>query len=200
MKRALALPALALGLALAGAAQADAADPAAAPAERPPVVLAEGLGAPARLAKSEYLADRNTLMTVLGAWGAVNIAGGSGMLATTGDDFVRGFGIQAITWGAVNAIIAGVSLAQSPSIAREVRSREDWLHRRHFLRDVFWVNFALDVVYITAGSIMWAAAMSQDAASRDRMVGGTGAGIAFQGAFLLLFDGLGAFVSNSRLP
>jgi hypothetical protein len=192
MRRALAGAALVLGLSLAGGARAEG--------ERPPVVVVDSADAPARLAKSEYLSDRNALMAVLATWGAVNIGAGAGMLATTGDDFVRGFGIQAVAWGAVNAIIAGISLGQSPWIAREQHPREDWLHRRKFLRDVFWVNFALDVAYITAGSIMWAAAMSQDPASRDRLVGGTGAGIAVQGAALFLFDGVGAFVSNSRLP
>lgn len=181
--------ALALGLALAETARADA------PA---PVVVAED--EPALLAKAAYLSDRNALMTVLATWGTVNVVAGSGVLATATDDFARGFGIQAISWGAVNAIIAGISLAQSPSIAREREPEREWLRRRRFMRDAFWVNFALDVAYVTAGSIMWAAAMSRDPASRDRMVGGTGAGIAVQGAALFVFDALGALLSDSRLP
>lgn len=93
------------------------------------------------------------------------------------NEFGRGFGIQLVAWGAVDAAIAIVGVR---SAARR-KSTADPKNEALFIRKVLWINFGLDVLYILGG--FW---LIQ--AYSESFWQGTGWGIVLQGAFLFLFD------------
>lgn len=93
------------------------------------------------------------------------------------NEFGRGFGIQLVAWGAVDAVIAIVGVR---SAARR-KSTADPKNEALFIRKVLWINFGLDVLYILGG--FW---LIQ--AYSESFWQGTGWGIVLQGAFLFLFD------------
>ena len=93
------------------------------------------------------------------------------------NEFGRGFGIQLVAWGAVDAAIAIVGVR---SAARR-KSTADPKNEALFIRKVLWINFGLDVLYILGG--FWVIQ-----AYSESFWQGTGWGIVLQGAFLFLFD------------
>lgn len=112
------------------------------------------------------------------AWGAANIAVGAG-LSIQRRPLLRRFGWQAISWGAIDALLAWNG-------SRAARSR---LHHRqpatsgdiHGFRRILAINAALDALYIAFGWLFQRHARDD----RDR---GTGLGVLMQGLFLLIFD------------
>ena len=93
------------------------------------------------------------------------------------NEFGRGFGIQLVAWGAVDAAIAFVG---ARTAARR-KSTADPQNEALFIRKVLWINFGLDVFYILGG--FWVIQ-----AYSESFWQGTGWGIVLQGAFLFLFD------------
>ncbi len=100
--------------------------------------------------------------------------------------FFRGFGIQAITWGLINAAIAvgGAVLTTkrrgklddptTPEVIEKETSK---------LRNLLWWMMPLDVVYVLVGLVLaftWG--------RKDTWWLGTGWGVVVQGLFLLGFD------------
>ncbi len=115
-------------------------------------------------------------------WGAFSILAGIAFLLK-GMDFWRGFGIQALAWGLVDAIIAGFGLRGSlpklfTPVDLDAADRE-----AKKLRRILWVNTWLDVVYIAVGTAVYLTRGQSDA-----FFAGTGIGIIVQGGFLLVFD------------
>lgn len=100
------------------------------------------------------------------------------VLLVTGDDFWRGFGLQAALWGLIDALIALVALrsARGDSAPGEV----DQATR---IRRILWLNAGLDLAYIAIGAGL--VAIARDA---NPFLAGNGWGIAVQGGFLLVFD------------
>jgi hypothetical protein len=114
------------------------------------------------------------------------LSAGAGVLSLIGGSFWRGFGIQAIAWGLVDALIALVGAA----VAR--RRREGLanplelaclVREERNLRRLLLVNTGLDVLYVAGGVTL---ALTLGAA--DPTWRGHGWSIVVQGAFLLGFD------------
>ncbi|MFN7926893.1 MAG: hypothetical protein U0Y68_02935 [Blastocatellia bacterium] len=102
------------------------------------------------------------------------------------EPFLRGFGIQAIAWGLVDAAIAvgGTMLTTrrrsklpDPTAAEAVQKEADKLWK---LR---WWMFFLDGVYVLVGLVM-----ALTLGRKDAWWLGTGVGVVVQGLFLLGFD------------
>ncbi len=95
----------------------------------------------------------------------------------TSNEFGRGFGIQLFAWGAVDAAIAIVGAGTAARRKSTANPKDEAL----FIRNVLWVNFGLDVLYILGGFFV--------VQTFPKMFWqGTGYGIILQGAFLFLFD------------
>ncbi len=109
-------------------------------------------------------------------WSAFSLLSGLYIWFAT-NEFGRGFGIQAVFWGAVDgliAIVGGVTAARRKSTADPTREASA-------IRKILWVNVGLDVFYILGG--VWVLFSWQGDFWK-----GTGWGIILQGAFLFLFD------------
>jgi carboxylesterase len=116
-------------------------------------------------------------------WGTVSGAAGV-VLLIPGDAFWRGFGLQALAWGAIDAAIAllggraarkrQATVAPGPETAQREGGR---------LRRLLWINTGLDVLYVLAGL-----GLVYTQGVRNPALAGTGWGIVVQGGFLFLFD------------
>lgn len=110
------------------------------------------------------------------AWSVLSLLSGL-YLWFTANEFGRGFGIQAIFWGAVDTAIA---LVGARTAVRR-KSTTDPMKEALFIRKVLWVNFGLDMLYILGG--FWVVQTYTELFWQ-----GTGWGIVLQGAFLFFFD------------
>lgn len=122
-----------------------------------------------------------TLAKRLLRWAVVSVVVGAALWAW-GAPFWRGVGIQAASWGAVDAAIALYGLWRARRRRRgdtpEAAQREGRALRRLLL-----VNTGLDVLYIVAGLIVVLAL-----AHGRPLWQGHGWGVVLQGAFLFFFD------------
>lgn len=108
----------------------------------------------------------------------------------------RGVGMQSISWGAINAMIAIVGTAAANTrrsrkenpLAVEVVQKE---HRN--LLWALWINAGLDVLYVIGGF-----ALAKTRGSHDRLARGSGWGIIVQGAFLFVFDVVHAVIMSTN--
>ncbi len=127
-------------------------------------------------------------------WAALSVIAGFILIATQLSQgwtttFRGGFGSQAILWGAINALIAGVGIhGTRRSIRRagagnEAEATAAANKDAQRLRRLLWINTGLDVLYI-AGGLAWALTRGAD----DPFAAGVGWGIVTQGAFLFVFD------------
>lgn len=122
------------------------------------------------------------LGTRLLGWSVLSISCGLLLLLLPGSsNLQQAFAVQAVAWGAIDAVIA---LAGRRTAAR--RPRPPAAEAKH-LRRLLWLNTALDFVYIAVGLYLVFALGREDAAWR-----GHGWGVLVQGAFLLVFDTLHA--------
>lgn len=115
-------------------------------------------------------------------WALPSILAGTGLILF-GNAFWRAFGIQALTWGVVDGLIAWFGLQrlgeeiQGPtSFAKEEKEASR-------IRKILWINTALDVLYTAGG-----AALVIFLGAESPFWRGTGWGVITQGAFLYLFD------------
>ncbi len=109
-------------------------------------------------------------------WSILSILSGLYIWFAT-NEFGRGFGIQAVVWGFIDAAIAIVG---ARTAARR-KSTADPMREALFIRKVLWINFGLDVLYILGGA--WVILNYADVFWR-----GTGWGIVLQGTSLFFFD------------
>jgi hypothetical protein len=128
-------------------------------------------------------------------WAGLNV--GSGLwLQQHRDKFWRGYAMQAISWGAINAAIALVGMgatryrkSRKPRpYAREVVEKEE----RNLSR-ALWINAGLDVFYVIGGILL-----AQTRGKDNRLMRGNGWGIVVQGMFLCLFDVIHAVLMNEK--
>ena len=130
--------------------------------------------------------DLNKTLTRRLLWWAIgSILTGLGLLLW-GDPFWSGFGIQALAWGAIDAIIAlaGRWASQRRYNACPDPKAADVLDQEaRRLRRLLWINTALDVLYVAGGLTLALTCGATDAAWK-----GHGWGIVAQGGFLFLFD------------
>jgi hypothetical protein len=126
------------------------------------------------------------LQALLG-WGVGSVLVGIALLPWRAPT-LRFFGIQMIGWGAIDAAlaIAGRRGAQ----ARIDQGADNAPEQTRRFRLIVLVNALLDVGYILGGL-----ALIRRARGRPSWAG-SGAGIAVQGAFLLLFDSILAWLTG----
>lgn len=128
-------------------------------------------------------------------WAAGSILVGLALFVFT-SGFWDGFGIQALAWGVIDALIAGFGLWISRRRRRAVADTEDPALRQagvrpsgaeqsesRKLRRILWINTGLDILYIAGGIVLAATLGRGNPAWR-----GHGWGIILQGAFLFFFD------------
>ena len=123
------------------------------------------------------------------------MAVGSVLLATaSGRAQQRAFGVQAVSWGAVNTGIAVVALARAA--ADTTQALGGALRAEAHLADVLWLNVGLDAGYMAVGATLWIVAsrgVANAAAWR-----GHGQGVLLQGAALLALDAVVLVGSSGR--
>lgn len=105
------------------------------------------------------------------------------LLLMSVEAFWRGFGLQALAWGAADAAVA---LLGFRTAARKERLLMTWeqVHQEWVkLRRILWVNTLLDVLYIAGGGTLIGLRGEENI-----FLAGTGWGIVMQGAFLLCLD------------
>ena len=168
----------------------------------PPVVDAEaGIDARPRRARPspvalDYHRRRTTLglagMGTLTGWAVANLGGGIyGWLTTRGP--TRFFHEGNAAWNTVNLALGITGLV---SERRDRRAPVDLATGRARARDdqkVFGINAGLDVVYLSAGAILWS--LGRDFGP-DRVLG-YGRALILQGAFLFVFD-VGMMLAHER--
>lgn len=125
---------------------------------------------------------RKTLLNRLLTWNIVNIAGGLALQAQK-RPAVRGIGVQAIAWGAINIGIAlgGRLLASRREAHPNAHSLRVLAEETRNLRRILWLNTWLDVLYMLGGALF-----ARRSTSDFRR--GNGFGVMIQGALLLCFD------------
>jgi len=120
----------------------------------------------------------------LGWWSGASILAGLGLLPL--GSFWRGFGLQALSWGAADAAIAAIGRRSMANRQAELADPSDPASMRPEtlkLRRLLWLNTLLDILYIAGGLGLNATRGRNEPAWR-----GHGWGIILQGAFLFLFD------------
>ncbi len=131
-----------------------------------------------------YGFQQRRFLLLLG-WGLLSIIAGFAVQRNA-KSFWQQFGIQALTWGAIDAALAlfGLTSANKKEeryVHGELDSRDEQKEARTFYR-ILLINAVLDVGYITGGA--WF--MQRFKAREDRR--GMGLGILVQGLWLFLFD------------
>ncbi|MGQ9491556.1 MAG: alpha/beta hydrolase [Anaerolineae bacterium] len=136
---------------------------------------------------------QDTLSRRLLLWSALSVVAGA-ILLLTGGGFWRGFGVQALAWGAIDAAIALFGQRSAARRrARGLHSAEALAHEATNLRRLLWINTALDVLYVTGGLVLlytWGA--------QNPFAAGNGWGIIAQGGFLFFFDLLHALATPRK--
>lgn len=117
-------------------------------------------------------------------WGVLSFAFGVPLLFM--EKLLRGFGIQAIAWGLVDA---GIAVGGSYLTTKRYKSHPDPSSKEiadkesQKLQKLLWWMVPMDVIYILVGAILifsWG--------RKDNWWLGTGIGVIVQGLFLLGFD------------
>ncbi|MEM9877017.1 MAG: hypothetical protein AAF928_19115 [Myxococcota bacterium] len=135
--------------------------------------------------RDAYLARSRGLGGALAGWAAASMVLGATQWATADDAFTRGIGIQNLAWGGIDGILATIGLASSIGEDGVAAPAADWEGKRQTLETIYWVNFGLDVAYVTTGALLWGLGGNDD-------VRGAGAGVVLQGSFLFAYDFVGA--------
>lgn len=133
--------------------------------------------------KTFFTWQHDLLLGLLG-WGAGSVVVGAG-LACQRSQVLRQIGLQAIGWGAIDALLAWSgrrSARQRMALAVTPMPQSDEIKAAASFQRLVAVNAGLDVLYILGG--LWLARAPRPARR------GTGLGIAIQGLFLLIYDSL----------
>lgn len=126
---------------------------------------------------------QDTLSRRLVLWSALSVVAGVALLLA-GSPFWRGFGVQALAWGAIDAGIAVFGqLSARRRRARGPLAPDADAHEARKLRRLLWINTGLDVLYVAGGLVLLYTIGAQDA-----FAAGNGWGIMVQGGFLFFFD------------
>lgn len=130
-----------------------------------------------------FVYQRQSLQPLL-LWGIGSSLAGAAMLLVPG--YIRHFGLQALSWGAIDLLLAAAGRRQALLKAEALEQGEldeaTVQAEAERFQQILAFNAGLDVVYIAVGL-----AVATTWAERDDRRG-MGHGIAVQGAFLLAFD------------
>jgi hypothetical protein len=140
--------------------------------------------------KSFFRFQRRALAVLL-AWGLGSVAAGLA-LSWRGRGAVRQFGVQALAWGLIDALLAALGMRGATRKLAQP-GRVDVVAEARRFRTILAVNAGLDVGYVAVG-----AHFAYHGPSAERK--GLGWGVLVQGLFLLLFDSLLALVVQAELP
>ncbi|MEO0562231.1 MAG: hypothetical protein AAF125_08955 [Chloroflexota bacterium] len=127
-------------------------------------------------------------------WAGLNVVLGL-WLQQRRNKFWRGVGMQAVSWGAINAAIAGggTFFARRRERYGDAPYSDPVLGREYTnLYRALWINAGLDIAYILGGMLL-----AWTRGSRDRLMRGNGWGIVMQGGFLFIFDVIHALIMSS---
>ncbi|MGB9597187.1 MAG: DUF6992 family protein [Candidatus Poribacteria bacterium] len=113
-------------------------------------------------------------------WSGSSIVSGS-ILVFLENQFLKGFGIQAIIWGIIDAFIALIGKYNIRKKSSSLTSSEQLVKEAGKLRRVLLINTFLDIFYVAFGAVL-------AFVSKDLFWQGNGIGIVVQGAFLFFFD------------
>jgi len=127
-------------------------------------------------------------------WSALSVIAGALLVAFDASAWWRGFGVQALAWGAIDGAIAlfgqltarkrrAASAGGAERLEREARN----------LRRILWINTGLDVLYVAGGLIL-----ASTRGVENPFLAGTGWGVIVQGGFLFIFDLLHALAVPRR--
>ena len=135
-----------------------------------------------------FFAYQHRALRPLLIWGALNTLLGTLITLRSQNPFWRHVGMQAASWGAIDAGLAlagqrGAAAKAAQHAAGSLVEGTEHTEARNLHR-ILWINFGLDILYILSGWFLFR--RSPDRLDRQ----GMGVGIAVQGLFLLLFDGL----------
>ena len=117
-------------------------------------------------------------------WSALSIVAGALLIAFAVSPLWRGFGLQALIWGGIDAAIA--IFGQRSALKRRAVSphgQEALEREARKLRRLLWINTGLDVLYVAGGIVLL-----QTAGMQSAFAAGNGWGIIVQGGFLFFFD------------
>jgi len=137
---------------------------------------------------------QDTLSRRLLLWSGLSIVGGALLLAFAASPWWRGFGVQALAWGAIDAAIA--LFGQRAALKRRAsgaRGPEVFQLEARNLRRLLWINTGLDVLYVAGGLVL-----VQTLGAQNAFAAGNGWGIVLQGGFLFVFDLLHALAVPRR--
>lgn len=143
-----------------------------------------------------FFAYQRRALRPLLAWGVGSTLLGTLLLPFAG--FWRHFGIQAASWGAIDAVLAIAgrrgALLKAEALAAEQIDEAAVEREAAQFRRILLFNAGLDLLYIASG--VFTALRFRHRPERR----GLGWGIAVQGLFLLLFDTLLARDVGERFP
>jgi esterase/lipase len=139
---------------------------------------------------------QDALTRRLTLWSALSIAAGALMTVFGQSAWLRGFGVQMLVWGGIDAAIALFGRRSSRKRRDEGSQSPEAIEREaRKLRRLLWINAGLDVLYMTGGFVLLVTA-----GARDPFMAGTGWGIVVQGGFLFFFDLLHALTMPKEGP
>jgi esterase/lipase len=129
-------------------------------------------------------------------WAALSIAAGALMVVLAGSPWWRGFGVQALVWGAIEAAIALLGQRSSRKRGESIAHDREAVEREaRQLRRLLWINTGLDVLYGTGGFVLLSTLGVQ-----NPFLAGAGWGIIVQCGFLFFFDLLHAVTVPKQEP
>jgi esterase/lipase len=115
-------------------------------------------------------------------WSSISIPVGIA-LSLTNKPFWRGFGVQSILWGAIDAAIGAFGFISARKQAHRPESQEQEHGSSQWMSRLLWVNTGLDLLYLLGG-----AALIRSRGRKNPLWRGHGWGIILQAVFLFLFD------------
>lgn len=124
-------------------------------------------------------------------WGIFSVVSGFAMLKPGG--FWRGVGVQFISWGVIDALIAVFGQLGSQQRLKKLDDPDNPVvveQETQNLRNLLWFNAGLDVLYILGGWI-W---VRRGEKKQSPFVSGNGWGVIAQAIFLLIFDAVQAMM------
>ncbi len=129
-------------------------------------------------------------------WGGMSTLVGA-LLALFGSSFWRGWGLQSLGWGAIDALLAFLGARRVQARSAEPAAHDPQVQAREArrARGILLFNAGLDVGYV-AGGLALAHTKGRD----DPFWRGSGYGIVLQGAFLLFLDLAHALLVPQRDP
>ena len=85
-----------------------------------------------------------------------------GVLLLVGTPFWRGFGVQALLWGAIDAAIAAFGLRNTTRQRAAAHDAASIEREARKLQRLLWINTGLDVLYIGGGILLALTAGRED--------------------------------------